>query len=207
MNFEQVKLESLSEKGSYGIGLQIGQQLLDSQMDISVEAVAKGISDALKHNQPALEINELMLSVQQLQQKAAEAQQAQFKAIEEAGKAFLAENAKKDGVKVTDSGLQYEIITEGNGAKPAATDTVRVHYVGTLPDGTTFDSSVARGQPAEFPVTGVIRGWVEALQMMSVGSKWKLTIPHELAYGERGAGASIPPFSPLVFEVELLDIL
>lgn len=207
MNFEQVKLESLSEKGSYGIGLQIGQQLLDSQMDISVEAVAKGISDALKHNQPALEINELMLSVQQLQQKAAEAQQAQFKAIEEAGKAFLAENAKKDGVKVTDSGLQYEIITEGNCAKPAATDTVRVHYVGTLPDGTTFDSSVARGQPAEFPVTGVIRGWVEALQMMSVGSKWKLTIPHELAYGERGAGASIPPFSPLVFEVELLDIL
>ena len=207
MNFEQVKLESLSEKGSYGIGLQIGQQLLDSQMDISVEAVAKGISDALKHNQPALEINELMLSVQQLQQQAAEAQKAQFKAIEEAGKAFLAENAKKDGVKVTDSGLQYEIITEGNGAKPAATDTVRVHYVGTLPDGTTFDSSVARGQPAEFPVTGVIRGWVEALQMMSVGSKWKLTIPHELAYGERGAGASIPPFSPLVFEVELLDIL
>ena len=207
MNFEQVKLESLSEKGSYGIGLQIGQQLLDSQMDISVEAVAKGISDALKHNQPALEINELMLSVQQLQQQAAEAQQAQFKAIEEAGKAFLAENAKKDGVKVTDSGLQYEIITEGNGAKPAAPDTVRGHYVGTLPDGTTFDSSVARGQPAEFPVTGVIRGWVEALQMMSVGSKWKLTIPHELAYGERGAGASIPPFSPLVFEVELLDIL
>lgn len=207
MNFEQVKLQSLSEKGSYGIGLQIGQQLLDSQMDISVEAVAKGISDALKHNQPALEINELMLSVQQLQQQAAEAQQAQFKAIEEAGKAFLAENAKKDGVKVTDSGLQYEIITEGNGAKPTATDTVRVHYVGTLPDGTTFDSSVARGQPAEFPVTGVIRGWVEALQMMSVGSKWKLTIPHELAYGERGAGASIPPFSPLVFEVELLDIL
>ena len=207
MNFEQVKLESLSEKGSYGIGLQIGQQLLDSQMDISVEAVAKGISDALKHNQPALEINELMLSVQQLQQQAAEAQQAQFKAIEEAGKAFLAENAKKDGVKVTDSGLQYEIITEGNGAKPAATDTVRVHYVGTLPDGTTFDSSLARGQPAEFPVTGVIRGWVEALQMMSVGSKWKLTIPHKLAYGERGAGASIPPFSPLVFEVELLDIL
>ena len=207
MNFEQVKLGSLSEKGSYGIGFQIGQQLLDSQMDISVEAVAKGISDALKHNQPALEINELMLSVQQLQQQAAEAQQAQFKAIEEAGKAFLAENAKKDGVKVTDSGLQYEIITEGNGAKPAATDTVRVHYVGTLPDGTTFDSSVARGQPAEFPVTGVIRGWVEALQMMSVGSKWKLTIPHELAYGERGAGASIPPFSPLVFEVELLDIL
>ena len=187
--FEQVKLESVSEKGSYGIGLQIGQQLADSQMDISVEAVAKGIFDALNRNQPALEINDLMHSVQALQQQAAEAQQAQFKAIEEEGKKFLEENAKKAGVNVTDSGLQYEILT------------------GTLPDGTVFDSSVARGTPAEFPVNGVIRGWVEALQMMPVGSKWKLTIPHELAYGERGAGASIPPFSTLVFEVELLDIL
>ena len=207
MNFEQVKLESLCEKGSYGIGLQIGQQLSDSQMDISVEAVAKGIFDALNRNQPALDINDLMQSVQQLQQQAAEAQQAQFKAIEEAGKAFIAENAKKDGVIVTDSGLQYEIITEGNGAKPSETDRVRVHYTGTLSDGTVFDSSVARGQPAEFPVNGVIRGWVEALQMMPIGSKWKLTIPHELAYGEHGAGASIPPFATLVFEVELLDIL
>lgn len=205
--FEQVKLESISEKGSYGIGLQIGQQLADSQMDISVEAVAKGIFDALNRNQPALEINDLMHSIQALQQQAAEAQQAQFKAIEEEGKKFLEENAKKAGVKVTDSGLQYEILTEGNGNKPAATDKVRVHYTGTLPDGTVFDSSVARGAPAEFPVNGVIRGWVEALQMMPVGSKWKLTIPHELAYGERGAGASIPPFSTLVFEVELLDIL
>lgn len=207
MNFEQVKLESLCEKGSYGIGLQIGQQLSDSQMDISVEAVAKGIFDALNRNQPALDINDLMQSVQQLQQQAAEAQQAQFKAIEEAGKAFIAENAKKDGVIVTDSGLQYEIITEGNGVKPSETDRVCVHYTGTLSDGTVFDSSVARGQPAEFPVNGVIRGWVEALQMMSIGSKWKLTIPHELAYGEHGAGASIPPFATLVFEVELLDIL
>ena len=188
--FEQVKLESISEKGSYGIGLQIGQQLADSQMDISVEAVAKGIFDALNRNQPALEINDLMHSVQALQQQAAEAQQAQFKAIEEEGKKFLEENAKKASVKVTDSGLQYEILTEGNGNKPAATDKVRVHYTGTLPDGTVFDSSVARGAPAEFPVNGVIRGWVEALQMMPVGSKWKLTIPHELAYGERGAGAS-----------------
>ncbi|OOF38943.1 peptidylprolyl isomerase [Rodentibacter rarus] len=207
MNFEQIKLESLSEKGSYGIGLQIGQQLLDSQMEITVESVAKGIFDAINHNQPALDINELMLSVQQLQQQAAQVQQAQFKVIEEEGKAFLTENAKKAGVTVTDSGLQYEIITEGTGAKPSATDKVRVHYTGTLPNGTVFDSSVSRGQPAEFPVNGVIRGWVEALQMMPVGSKWKLTIPHELAYGERGAGASIPPFSTLVFEVELLDIL
>ena len=173
--FEQVKLESISEKGSYGIGLQIGQQLADSQMNISVEAVAKGIFDALNRNQPALEINDLIHSVQALQQQAAEAQQAQFKAIEEEGKKFLEENAKKAGVNVTDSGLQYEILTEGNGNKPSATDKVRVHYTGTLPDGTVFDSSVARGAPAEFPVNGVIRGWVEALQMMPVGSKWKLT--------------------------------
>ncbi|EGV06244.1 peptidyl-prolyl cis-trans isomerase, FKBP-type [Haemophilus pittmaniae HK 85] len=205
--FAQVELATVSAKGSYGIGLQIGQQLSDSQMDIDVAAVAKGIFDALNHNQPALDINDLMSSVQQLQQQAAEAQQAQFKAIDEAGKAFLAENAKKDGVQITESGLQYEILTEGQGNKPTANDKVRVHYVGTLPDGTVFDSSVARGTPAEFPVGGVIRGWVEALQMMPVGSKWKLTIPQELAYGERGAGASIPPFSPLVFEVELLDIL
>ena len=99
------------------------------------------------------------------------------------------------------------LLVEGNGNVPSATDTVRVHYTGTLPDGTVFDSSVARGQPAEFPVNGVIKGWIEALSMMPVGSKWRLAIPHELAYGERGAGAAIPPFSPLVFEVELLDIL
>ena len=206
--FEQVKLESISEKGSYGIGLQIGQQLADSQMDISVEAVAKGIFDALNRNQPALEINDLIHSVQALQQQAAEAQQAQFKAIEEEGKKFLEENAKKSRRKTSLTAVyNTKFLTEGNGNKPSATDKVRVHYTGTLPDGTVFDSSVARGAPAEFPVNGVIRGWVEALQMMPVGSKWKLTIPHELAYGERGAGSSIPPFSPLVFEVELLDIL
>ena len=108
---------------------------------------------------------------------------------------------------MTDSGLQYEILTEGNGAKPTAESTVRVHYTGSLIDGTVFDSSVKRGTPAEFPVGGVIKGWTEALQLMPVGSKWRLTIPHNLAYGERGAGTSIPPFATLVFEVELLDIL
>lgn len=146
-------------------------------------------------------------ALQQLQQEAQEAAQAQFKAIEEEGRAFLVENAKKDGVNVTESGLQYEVLVEGNGAKPTRSDSVRVHYTGTLTNGTTFDSSVARGVPAEFPVSGVIAGWTEALQLMPVGSKWRLTIPHNLAYGERGAGASIPPFSVLVFEVELLDIL
>lgn len=205
--FEQVSLDSLSAKGSYGIGLQIGQQLLESQLDVTAEAVAKGIFDVLNQHKPALELNEVAQALQTLQQQAVEAQQAQFKQFEEAGAQFLAENAKKDGVKTTESGLQYEVLVQGEGKIPAKTDKVRVHYTGTLIDGTVFDSSVQRGQPAEFPVNGVIAGWIEALSMMPVGSKWRLAIPHNLAYGERGAGASIPPFSALVFEVELLEIL
>ncbi|HBO38757.1 MAG TPA: peptidylprolyl isomerase [Pasteurellaceae bacterium] len=205
--FAQVKLDDVSAKGGYGIGLQIGQQLLDSHLAVTPEAVAKGIYDVLKQNAPALDLNEVNQAIQQLQQQAGEAQQAQFKQIEEAGKAYLEQNKQKDGVKVTDTGLQYEILVEGNGKIPSRQDTVRVHYTGTLIDGTVFDSSVARNQPAEFPVNGVISGWIEALSMMPVGSKWRLTIPHFLAYGERGAGAAIPPLSTLVFEVELLDIL
>ncbi|NBI41162.1 peptidylprolyl isomerase [[Haemophilus] felis] len=205
--FEQVSLDSLSAKGSYGIGLQIGQQLLESQLDVTAEAVAKGIFDVLNQHKPALELNEVAQALQTLQQQAVEAQQAQFKQFEEAGAQFLAENAKKDGVKTTESGLQYEVLVQGEGKIPAKTDKVRVHYTGTLIDGTVFDSSVQRGQPAEFPVNGVIAGWIEALSMMPAGSKWRLAIPHNLAYGERGAGASIPPFSALVFEVELLEIL
>ncbi|MFB0975775.1 MAG: FKBP-type peptidyl-prolyl cis-trans isomerase, partial [Tolumonas sp.] len=123
-----------------------------------------------------------------------------------AGAEFLTENAKRPEVKVTESGLQYEVLVAGSGKQPAASDKVRVHYHGTFTDGKVFDSSVQRGQPAEFPVGGVIAGWVEALQLMSEGAKWKLFIPHNLAYGERGAG-SIPPFSTLVFEVELLNVL
>ncbi|MCK3658349.1 peptidylprolyl isomerase [Pasteurellaceae bacterium Pebbles2] len=205
--FDAIKLESTAEKGGYGIGLQIGQQLADSGMSVSAEAVAKGIYDVLNQNKPALDLNEVTQALQQIQQEAQEAAQAQFKQIEEEGRAFLVENAKKDSVKVTESGLQYEILTEGTGEKPSRESTVRVHYTGKLIDGTTFDSSVVRGTPAEFPVSGVIAGWTEALQLMPVGSKWRLTIPHNLAYGERGAGQSIPPFSVLVFEVELLDIL
>lgn len=205
--FDQVSLESLSAKGSYGIGLQIGQQLLESQLEVSAEAVAKGIFDVLNQNPPALELNEVSHALQTLQQQATEAQQAKFKEIEAVGAQFLAENAQKTGVNTTESGLQYEVLVAGEGQIPAREDKVRVHYTGTLIDGTVFDSSVKRGQPAEFPVNGVIAGWIEALSMMPVGSKWRSTIPHNLAYGERGAGASIPPFSTLVFEVELLAIL
>ncbi|KLU17742.1 peptidylprolyl isomerase, partial [Proteus mirabilis] len=127
--------------------------------------------------------------------------------LADAGKVFLEENVKNEGVQVTESGLQYKVLTAGEGAIPARTDHVRVHYTGRLIDGTVFDSSVQRGQPAEFPVNGVIAGWIEALTLMPVGSKWELYIPYQLAYGERGAGAAIPPFATLVFEVELLEIL
>jgi len=136
-----------------------------------------------------------------------EKQEQQTKAQAKIGELFLAENAKKDGITVTDSGLQYEIITAGTGEKPTATSRVKTHYHGTLIDGTVFDSSVQRGEPIDFPVNGVIAGWTEALQLMPVGSKWRLYIPHNLAYGERGAGAGIAPFSALIFDVELLDIV
>lgn len=207
LDFNSVALESIEQKGGYGIGLQIGQQLLASGMNVDAEGVARGIYDVLNQNPPAIDINEVSKALQELGQRAEAAQAEAFKALEEEGKAFLEENKKHASVKVTDSGLQYEVLAEGNGKKPSSTDTVRVHYTGSLIDGTVFDSSVTRGTPAEFPVSGVIRGWTEALQMMPVGSKWRLTIPHELAYGERGAGASIPPFATLVFEVELLDVL
>lgn len=207
LDFNSVGLDSVEAKGGYGIGLQIGQQLLGSGMDVNAEAVARGIYDVLNNNEPAIDINEVTAALQELGQRAEAAQAEAFKAIDAENKAFLEENKKANGVIVTDSGLQYEILTEGTGEKPTATSTVRVHYTGSLIDGTVFDSSVKRGQPAEFPVNGVIRGWTEALQLMPIGSKWRLTIPQELAYGERGAGASIPPFATLVFEVELLDIL
>ena len=138
--------------------------------------------------------------IQAAQEQAAAAASAE-------GEAFLAQNAKREGVTVTDSGLQYEVLVQGSGAKPTYEDTVRTHYHGSFINGDVFDSSVVRGQPAEFPVSGVIAGWTEALQLMPVGTKLKLYVPHHLAYGERGAGASIPPYSTLVFEVELLDIV
>ncbi|QLD34024.1 FKBP-type peptidyl-prolyl cis-trans isomerase [Mannheimia varigena] len=207
LDFNSVALDSAEAKGGYGIGLQIGQQLLGSGMDVNAEAVARGIYDVLSNNQPAIDLNEVTAALQELGQRAEAAQAEAFKAIDAENKAFLEENKKAKGVVVTESGLQYEILTEGTGEKPTASSTVHVHYTGSLIDGTVFDSSVKRGQPAEFPVNGVIRGWTEALQLMPVGSKWRLTIPQELAYGERGAGASIPPFATLIFEVELLDIL
>ena len=204
----EVKFETVEQKASYGIGLQMGQQLAGSGLEgLNVDAIAAGIATALVGDMPAIEIDEINNALQALHQRAEETRREAAKAAASEGESFLKDNALRSEVTVLESGLQYEVLTEGTGAIPTADKSVRVHYHGELVDGTVFDSSVRRGQPAEFPVTGVIKGWVEALQLMPVGSKWKLYIPHNLAYGERGAGAAIPPFAALVFEVELLDIL
>lgn len=202
-----ISLETNEEKASYGVGLQMGEQLKTMFEGASIEAAIAGLSDAYQGHSLQLSgdaINDAFKIIQEKMQ-AQKSAEAGEKAAE--GEAFLAENAKKDGIQVTDSGLQYEIITEGTGDIPTAASTVRTHYRGTLIDGTEFDSSYNRGQPAEFPVGGVIAGWTEALKLMPVGSKWKLYIPYQLAYGERGAGGSIGPYQALVFDIELLAIV
>lgn len=198
---------SIEQKASYGIGRQIGDQLANQSFEgLDLAAVKQGIEDAVMGHAFAVSHAEIGVAFEEINAKLEAAERELSAAARAEGEAFLASNAARDGVQVTASGLQYEVLTAGEGVKPASSDKVRVHYHGTFPGGRVFDSSVQRGQPAEFPVTGVISGWVEALQLMPVGSKWKLTIPHNLAYGERGAG-SIPPFSTLVFEVELLAIV
>ncbi|VBB47062.1 FKBP-type peptidyl-prolyl cis-trans isomerase (rotamase) [uncultured Paludibacter sp.] len=193
------------DKVSYALGLSLGNNLLSSGVtELNIEKLAKGIKDVLEQNKPEISYQEAQTVIneyfQNLQSTVGE------KASEE-GKAFLAENAKRNGVVTLPSGLQYEILKTGTGIVPKASDKVKVHYHGTLISGQVFDSSVRRGEPATFGVTQVIQGWVEALQLMPVGSKWKLFIPSNLAYGERGAGQSIGPNTTLIFEVELLDIV
>lgn len=200
--------ESLEQKASYGIGRQMGDQLAQAPFaGFDVQAALAGFSDALAGKELQVSVDHINEAFREIQGRLEAEQATQTKELAAAGEAYLAENAKRDGITVTDSGLQYEVLVEGNGAKPTSTDTVRTHYHGTLIDGTVFDSSVQRGEPAEFPVGGVISGWTEALQLMPVGSKWRLHLPYQLAYGERGAGGAIGPYSALVFEVELLDIL
>jgi FKBP-type peptidyl-prolyl cis-trans isomerase FklB len=196
---------SEKEKVSYALGLSMAANLAEQGFkEVDTAALAQG----LQHH---FERTDLLMQPEEIQQvlgKAFQAAQESMKAeagVE--GEAFLAENAKKDGITVLESGLQYRVITEGSGAKPAATDQVTTHYHGTLISGKVFDSSVDRGEPATFPVNGVIAGWVEALQLMPVGSKWELFVPYNLAYGERGAGADIKPYSTLIFEVELIAIV
>ena len=193
------------DKFSYAIGLGIGQNLLGmGARSISVEDFAQAIKDVLEGNQTAISHQEAREIVNKYFE---ELEQKMSAASIEQGKAFLEENKKKAGVVTLPSGLQYEIITEGKGKLAKATDQVKCHYEGTLLDGTLFDSSIKRGQPAVFGVNQVIPGGVEALQLMPEGSKWKLYIPSDLAYGAQGAGEMIPPHSTLVFEVELLEVL
>lgn len=193
------------DKFSYSIGLGIGQNLASMGIqNLSVEDFAQAIKDVLEGNQTAINHQE----AREIVNKYFEELEAKMSAAAiEQGKAFLEENKKREGVVTLPSGLQYEVITEGTGKKPQATDQVRCHYEGTLIDGTLFDSSIKRGEPAVFGVNQVIPGWVEALQLMSEGAKWKLYIPSDLGYGARGAGEMIPPHSTLVFEVELIEVL
>lgn len=192
------------DKISYALGLSMGQNLMSSGVEsLNYQDLAAGIEDVLTKQQPKISYQEaqqvLNTFFQELEAKVAGAAKAE-------GEKFLAENAKREGVKVTPSGLQYEILEPSLGQKPKATDTVRVHYEGTLIDGTVFDSSYKRGESITFPLNGVIAGWTEGLQLMSIGSKYKFFIPYQLAYGERGAGQSIPPYAALIFTVELLGI-
>lgn len=193
------------EKVSYALGLSLGSNLLSSGITtINYAKLAKGIQDVFEQNEPEISAEEAQAVIngffEELQNKMSEQGQS-------AGKAFLEANAARSEVVTLSSGLQYEVITEGNGSIPVASDSVKVHYHGTTIDGKVFDSSVQRGEPATFGVTQVISGWVEALQLMPVGSKWKLFIPSDLAYGAQGAGQAIPPHTALIFEVELLAIV
>lgn len=200
-------LSTIEQRVSYGLGRQLGEQLLQQPFELDHAAATRGLADVLAEIESAVSEDDLSEAFQALNRRIQEESAARAKTLAADGEAFLAENAKREEVTVTDSGLQYEVMVEGDGEKPGRDSTVRTHYHGTLIDGTVFDSSVRRGEPAEFPVGGVISGWTEALQLMGVGSKWKLFLPYQLAYGERGAGGAIGPYATLVFEVELLAIV
>jgi len=202
------KYTTLEQHASYGIGLQMGQQLADNPFDgLDIDAVAAGVIAAFTEQAPEVTDEQIRAAFTVISERMQAEQAEKAELLAGAGEAFLAENAKRAEITVTASGLQYEVLVAAEGEKPTRNSTVRTHYHGTLIDGTVFDSSYQRGEPAEFPVSGVIAGWTEALQLMSPGSKLRLYIPHNLAYGERGAGNAIAPFSALIFDVELLAIL
>jgi len=193
------------DKISYALGLGIGQQIKSMNIEnFSIEDFTKSISDVLEGKGTAFSSREAQIMLQEYFSRK-QKEEAQEHIAE--GKAYLDANAKKAGVVVTKSGLQYEVLQEGTGKSPKATDTVRCHYEGRLLDGTVFDSSYKRGEPADFGLNQVIPGWTEGVQLMKEGAKFRFTIPYLLAYGEQGAGASIPPFSTLVFDVELIKVL
>jgi len=201
-----IQLKSDAEKFSYTIGFQIGQSLKRDGLSVDPKIVSQAIADVLGGKDPILSMDEMQKTVQSYQQKMMAEREAKGEGAKKAGEAFLADNKSKEGVKTLPSGVQYKVVMEGKGKKPTAKDSVVAHYRGTLIDGTEFDSSYTRGEPATFPVTGVIPGWQEILPMMPVGSKWQVFIPSELAYGTRGAGNNIGPNETLVFDIELLEI-
>ena len=192
---------------SYGVGRQMGDQLRQNPIpDMQLDAVLKGLSDAFQGVASPVSDEVMRASFEAINEILQAKANAAAEQAAAAGREFLAQNANKEGVVTLASGLQYEVLTQGEGEQPTAASTVRTHYHGTLIDGTTFDSSYDRGQPAEFPVRGVISGWTEALQLMNTGSKWRLYVPSELAYGGQSIG-SIPAHSTLIFDVELLEVL
>ncbi|MBO7652195.1 MAG: FKBP-type peptidyl-prolyl cis-trans isomerase [Bacteroidales bacterium] len=207
----KVELNNFDDSLSYAIGMRLYDMYVGDNLNTETDStiVLKAFTDKMNGKEVMTAEEEeatIMAFFTKKQEEQQREQAKQNESIKAEGENFLAENAKRPEVKTTESGLQYEVITEGNGKKPAATDVVKVHYKGTLIDGTVFDSSYDRGEPAEFPLNRVIAGWTEGLQLMSVGSKYKLYIPYQLGYGERGAGQDIKPYSALIFDVELLEI-
>ncbi|MBM3177266.1 MAG: FKBP-type peptidyl-prolyl cis-trans isomerase [Bacteroidetes bacterium] len=201
---KDIKLDTEAKKASYGLGVVLANNIKSQNPDsIDMEALFKGFYDKYKGSATLMNDQECMQAVQKSMSAAAERKNAGAK---KAGEDFLAQNKSKTGVTTTTSGLQYKVLKAGTGKMPSASSQVTVHYTGKLIDGTVFDSSVERNEPATFPVNGVIQGWVEALQLMKEGDKWELYIPSQLGYGERGAGQQIPPFSTLIFEVELIKV-
>lgn len=200
---KEVVLNNEIDSVSYSLGVNIGENVNTQFKDIKIENFLSGMKEVINGKEPKINNDQALMIIQNY---FAKKQSAMSEEKIDEGRTFLEENGKKEGVTTLESGLQYTVITEGTGPKPKLEDNVTTHYHGTLIDGTVFDSSVDRGEPASFPVGGVIKGWTEALQLMSIGSKWKLFVPYDLAYGERGAGQQIGPYSTLIFEVELLSI-
>ena len=208
---QDVVLKTQKDKVSYSIGMDIGMTLKNQSIEVDPAILSRGIKDSMTGQKPLMTEQEIRDTIAAFQKEMMAKQQELAKQMGEKnkkeGEAFLAENKKKEGVKTLASGLQYKVIKAGTGKKPKATDTVTTNYRGTLVDGTEFDSSARRGKPATFPVTGVIPGWTEALQLMEEGAKWQLFIPSNLAYGERGTpGGPIGPNATLIFDIELVSI-